>query len=221
MKFPLSTSLIASKIISYQPPKNKNKKEISVDQVSTFWCYVRYLRSANATNAHRPPPLPINQSISQSPIPSPFLQKPLSYTYMRLLLPSPSLKIHFTRSISLPSFPHFPLSSSHRLPSSEHQFTSSPPSFSSSPSSFHRHNSTTLPPILSFKRFLLRQRVLALYRSILRATASLPRTSTTRAEVRKYARDEFERNRGVEDEGKIRFLVRVGKEDLGRLGLKG
>lgn len=136
---------------------------------------------------------------------------------MRLFLPPSSLKSlsYFHPSIPFPAFPLFPTLSHHQFQSSHRRLNSTTSSLS------NRYNRSSPSPILSLKQFLLRQRVLALYRSILRATSSLPGTSTTRAELRKYARDEFERNKGVEDESKIGFLVRLGKEDLGRLGLKG
>lgn len=71
-------------------------------------------------------------------------------------------------------------------------------------------------PFLSLKQFLLRARVLSLYRAVLRATSPLP--APARAELREWARAEIERNRGVEGEDKIKYLVALGREDLRRLG---
>ncbi|SPQ26352.1 094a9726-03d4-4d0d-a82e-18c40e950008 [Thermothielavioides terrestris] len=61
-------------------------------------------------------------------------------------------------------------------------------------------------------RFVQRARALALYRSILRSTRRIadPRT---RAETRKFARGEFERNRGVTDIDHIRYLLSTGKTE--------
>lgn len=77
-------------------------------------------------------------------------------------------------------------------------------------------------PFLSLHRFIQRQQVLALYRAILRTTTTLPKTSPSRAEIREYARAEFERNRFV-NEDKIKYLLAMGREDLERLrgGLSG
>jgi hypothetical protein len=47
-------------------------------------------------------------------------------------------------------------------------------------------------------QFLQRSKVLALYRTILRGTKRID-DSGTRTETRKFARDEFERHRGVTD----------------------
>lgn len=47
-------------------------------------------------------------------------------------------------------------------------------------------------------QFLQRSRVLSLYRTIIRATRRI-QDPTTRAETRKFARDEFERHRQVTD----------------------
>ena len=69
---------------------------------------------------------------------------------------------------------------------------------------------------LSLKSFLLRQRVLHLYRTILRSCQHLP--SPSDYEMRTFAREEFERQRGVKEEAKIRYLISTGEADLKRLG---
>ncbi|KAI8280707.1 LYR motif-containing protein 2 [Colletotrichum sp. SAR11_240] len=51
---------------------------------------------------------------------------------------------------------------------------------------------------LSLDHFLQRSRALSLYREILRGTQRIA-DPTTRAESRRYARDEFERHRDVTD----------------------
>ena len=70
-------------------------------------------------------------------------------------------------------------------------------------------------PSLSLDHFLLRQRVLALYRTIIRACHRIP--SPVREEMREYARAEFERQKGVEDLRKIRYLLSTGKAEFDRL----
>jgi len=67
--------------------------------------------------------------------------------------------------------------------------------------------------LLDLDHFLQRQRVLALYREIVRATNKIP-ASTTRDEMKTFARDEFERNRNVYDLTHIRYLISTGKEQF-------
>ncbi|KAG7284043.1 hypothetical protein NEMBOFW57_010403 [Staphylotrichum longicolle] len=55
-----------------------------------------------------------------------------------------------------------------------------------------------LGPALSLEHFIQRTRVLSFYRSILRRTRRIA-DPKTRAETRKFARDEIERHRGVTD----------------------
>ncbi|KAK3291869.1 uncharacterized protein B0H64DRAFT_408304 [Chaetomium fimeti] len=55
-----------------------------------------------------------------------------------------------------------------------------------------------LGPALSLDHFLQRTRVLSFYRHIIRSTRRIS-DPKTRAETRKFARDEFERHRGVTD----------------------
>ena len=68
---------------------------------------------------------------------------------------------------------------------------------------------------LSLDHFLIRHRVLALYRSIVRGCLEIP--SPTKEEMRIYAREEFERHRDVEDLRKIRYLLSTGKAEFDRL----
>ena len=81
----------------------------------------------------------------------------------------------------------------------------------------------TSPPAARQRRFptlaqfLLRSRVLALYRSIVRATNRIPPSSSTRAEMKKFAREEFDRHRGVADASKIRYLLSTGKTEFERM----
>ncbi|KAL1835767.1 hypothetical protein VTJ49DRAFT_6097 [Mycothermus thermophilus] len=60
--------------------------------------------------------------------------------------------------------------------------------------------------------FIQRARVLAFYRTILRGLRGIP-DPETRAETRKFVRDEFERHRGVTDIGHIRYLLSRGKTE--------
>ena len=71
-------------------------------------------------------------------------------------------------------------------------------------------------PSLSLSHFLLRQRALSLYRTIIRACYKIP--PSTREEMKRYAREEFERHRDVNDSGKIRYLLSTGKTEFERLG---
>ncbi|KAL2402937.1 hypothetical protein ABEF93_006145 [Exophiala dermatitidis] len=70
------------------------------------------------------------------------------------------------------------------------------------------------PPPLSLDHFIQRQRVLSLWRSILRAAYRIPKSSPTRDETIAYARGEFERNRHVEDLSQIRYLISTGKAEF-------
>lgn len=69
------------------------------------------------------------------------------------------------------------------------------------------------PPPLSLHRFLQRQRTLALWREVVRATSRIP-DPAVRGEMRAYARGEFERNRAVGDVVQIRYLISKGREEL-------
>ncbi|KAK4664338.1 uncharacterized protein QC763_504610 [Podospora pseudopauciseta] len=71
---------------------------------------------------------------------------------------------------------------------------------------------TRLGPTLSLEHFVQRSRALALYRHILRATRRIADPST-RADTRRFARQEFERNRGVTDLDHIRYLLSTGKTE--------
>lgn len=89
----------------------------------------------------------------------------------------------------------------------------------------HHAKFVTCSPVQSVRRqrvptlgqFLLRKRVLSLYRSVVRATNKIPSASSTRAEMKDFARAEFERNRGVNDETTIRYLVSLGKTEFERM----
>lgn len=70
-----------------------------------------------------------------------------------------------------------------------------------------------LKPPLSLDHFLQRQRVISLWRDIVRATNEIP-PSNTRDEMRQYARHGFERNRNVTDLTHIRYLISTGRTEF-------
>lgn len=76
------------------------------------------------------------------------------------------------------------------------------------PSRTHKSKAT-----LSLEHFLVRQRVLSLWREVARALYKIP-PSSTRTELRAYARGEFERNRNVQDVAQIRYLISTGKTEF-------
>ncbi|KPM38616.1 hypothetical protein AK830_g7965 [Neonectria ditissima] len=65
---------------------------------------------------------------------------------------------------------------------------------------------------MSLDQFLQRSKVLSLYRTILRGTKRIA-DPTTKAESRKFARDEFERHRGVTDLAHVKYLMSTGKTE--------
>ena len=75
--------------------------------------------------------------------------------------------------------------------------------------------SSSKPP-LSLDHFLLHQRAISLYRTIIRGCRQAP--PPTREEMRRYAREEFERHKAVQDARKIRYLLSTGKSEFERVG---
>ena len=71
------------------------------------------------------------------------------------------------------------------------------------------------PVVGSLSDFILRQRVIALWRDIVRTANRLPKG--TQYEMKKFAREEFERNRCVSDSVQIRYLVSTGKTQLDKM----
>ncbi|KAH6612766.1 hypothetical protein C7974DRAFT_85051 [Boeremia exigua] len=63
---------------------------------------------------------------------------------------------------------------------------------------------------LGLDRFIERQKVISLWRDIVRSTNNIPDAST-RADMRQFARVEFEQHRHVDDLGHIRYLLSTGK----------
>ncbi|EFQ99819.1 hypothetical protein MGYG_02831 [Nannizzia gypsea CBS 118893] len=76
-----------------------------------------------------------------------------------------------------------------------------------------RPGSRLKPSPLNLEQFLIRQRVLSLWRDILRSTKRIP-NSSTKHELRSFARGEFERHRNVTDAGHIRYLLSTGKTEF-------
>ncbi|OJI81355.1 hypothetical protein ABZX51_010445 [Aspergillus tubingensis] len=68
-------------------------------------------------------------------------------------------------------------------------------------------------PTVSLDHFIQRQRVISLWREIVRALNKIP-SSSTKDELHKYARGEFERNRNVTDLQHIRYLISTGKSEF-------
>lgn len=67
-------------------------------------------------------------------------------------------------------------------------------------------------PSLSLEHFLLRSRVISLYRTIVRAIYQIPDKGARRDPVA-HAKGEFSRNKDVTDTEQIRYLVSTGKAE--------
>ena len=65
----------------------------------------------------------------------------------------------------------------------------------------------------SLDHFIQRQKALNLWRDILRATTKI-KDEQTRAEMKAFARAEFERNRQMDDLTHIRYLISTGREQF-------
>nr|GLL38215.1 uncharacterized protein LOC103321195 [Ipomoea trifida]GMD41300.1 putative complex 1 LYR protein [Ipomoea batatas]GMD44360.1 putative complex 1 LYR protein [Ipomoea batatas]GMD47760.1 putative complex 1 LYR protein [Ipomoea batatas]GMD49026.1 putative complex 1 LYR protein [Ipomoea batatas] len=72
-----------------------------------------------------------------------------------------------------------------------------------------------MAPPLDLQDFLLRARVLKLYRHALRIARRAP--TDTRGEVSEIIRQEMENNRSCNDKQRIRFLISQGLERVKRL----
>jgi hypothetical protein len=67
-------------------------------------------------------------------------------------------------------------------------------------------------PPLSLEHFVQRQRVISLWRSVVRAIYKIPKAH--RDEPVQYARNEFERHKNVTDLTQIRYLISTGKTEF-------
>ncbi|KLO16999.1 hypothetical protein SCHPADRAFT_822195 [Schizopora paradoxa] len=65
----------------------------------------------------------------------------------------------------------------------------------------------------TLKHFILRHQALALYRFAIRAARHIPDPSS-RKETVLWIRGEFERNRGVQDVGRIEDLISSGRREI-------
>ncbi|KFY68885.1 hypothetical protein V496_00708 [Pseudogymnoascus sp. VKM F-4515 (FW-2607)] len=65
-------------------------------------------------------------------------------------------------------------------------------------------------PTVSLEHFLQRGKVLSLWRRVLRDTRRIADLET-RAETRRMAKDEFQRNKDVKDISQIKYLISTGK----------
>ncbi|KAK9956343.1 hypothetical protein ABG768_014084 [Culter alburnus] len=71
-----------------------------------------------------------------------------------------------------------------------------------------------LPPAaLSFKQFLQRQKVLGIYRDLLRTIRKIPLESNRRY-LRDWAREEFKRNKSETDQDVIRMMITQANNHL-------
>lgn len=68
------------------------------------------------------------------------------------------------------------------------------------------------PPPLSLEHFLLRSRVIGLYRTIIRAIYQIPDKQMRKDPVA-HAKSEFARNKDVRDTAQIRYLASTGKAE--------
>jgi hypothetical protein len=89
--------------------------------------------------------------------------------------------------------------------------------FATYPAFFARARTSESVPRLNLSNFLLHQRVIALWRDVVRTTNEIPKSAPTRREMKDFAREEFERNKGVDDPVQIRYLVSTGKMQLDQI----
>ncbi|XP_037541212.1 LYR motif-containing protein 2 [Nematolebias whitei] len=69
---------------------------------------------------------------------------------------------------------------------------------------------------LSLKQYLQRQKVLGLYRSMLRTIRQVP-DEADRKYLRDWARDEFQRNKNANDQDAIRMMITQASKHLEEL----
>ncbi|KAM4529996.1 LYR motif-containing protein 2 [Fundulus diaphanus] len=72
------------------------------------------------------------------------------------------------------------------------------------------------PAALSLKQFLQRQRVLTLYRNMLRTIRQVP-DEADRKYLRDWARDEFKRNKDATNQDAIRMMITQASNHLEEL----
>ncbi|XP_070705674.1 LYR motif-containing protein 2 [Pempheris klunzingeri] len=72
------------------------------------------------------------------------------------------------------------------------------------------------PAALSLKQFLQRQRILGIYRTMLRTIRQVP-DEADRKYLRDWARDEFKRNKNATEQDAIRMMVTQANNHLEEL----
>lgn len=117
----------------------------------------------------------------------------------------PTLVRRFATPISIPA-----ASIARSTKSSASSSSTQPPSPSSPSPSKLRTKNREAP--LSLEHFLLRSRVLNLYRTIVRAIYQIPDPDARKDPIA-HAKGEFSRNRNVRDKDQIRYLVSTGKAE--------
>lgn len=170
--------------------------------------YVTKYSHNNTTHLHHTHSITVECQSSPSHLiiehqPHSFLLTP----FLRLSPAAPSPRALLPLIGVIPNLLRSPISMRLRIRPSTRLYTTA----QSSPASARQRRFPTLA------QFLLRNRVLALYRSVIRATNRIPPSSSIRAEMKQFARDEFEQHRGVTDDGKIRYLVSTGKTEFDRM----
>lgn len=109
-----------------------------------------------------------------------------------------------------PAIPQAPSPSNKNTSSSQRDMKPSATTKSQSRSSSLQKG--TRPPPLSLEHFLLRSRVLNLYRTIVRAIYQIPDKDARRDPIA-HAKHEFARNKDVRDTAQIRYLASTGKAE--------
>lgn len=107
---------------------------------------------------------------------------------------------------------HQPPSTTTNSSSTTHKHDQASPPTTSRPPKQTAFSKSKRPPPLSLEHFLLRSRVLTLYRTILRAIYRIPDKDARRDPVN-HAKNEFARNKNVRETAQIRYLVSTGKAE--------
>ncbi|KAM9354030.1 LYR motif-containing protein 2 [Pholidichthys leucotaenia] len=72
------------------------------------------------------------------------------------------------------------------------------------------------PAVMSLKQFLQRQKVLSIYRNMLRTIRQVP-DEQDRKYLRDWARAEFQKNKNSTDQDTIRMMITQANNHLGEL----
>ncbi|XP_014260387.1 LYR motif-containing protein 2 [Cimex lectularius] len=79
-----------------------------------------------------------------------------------------------------------------------------------------RHTFIMTKPPMDLKQFMLRQRVLKLYRDIFRSIKEVP-SNEDRIELKNWARNDFKANKHHTDEVAIKMMIKYGERCLKEL----